>query len=506
MGRRGRARSKPENLIKRKSPELPKEYYGGNLVSLSESQKESIHLGAIKILTEIGVSGASDFLVTLMMENGAKISDDRVLLSESLIEKCLSNCKKNIILHDQKQAATLTLEKDRVYMGSGGAAPLVFDIKENKYRPARLKDLQKAARLVEKLDNYSFFSRSLVPTEILDPRILDLYTALVSLSATEKHIMTSVSNHKTVKEIAEICYLIAGGKNNFKNKPFLSLNINYVVPPLRLDPEACKIMAEAIKYGIPVMANVFGQRGASSPVNIIGSVCQTLAETLLGVIICTLLDQDSLFVCGPRAMITDLRTGGMAGGSGEQAQTTSLLSQMMRYYNLPNSSIAGATDSNIPDFQAGYEKALSISVSAQSGANIITQAGGMLSGLMGVSLESYVLDNDMCGSVLRSMSKINFSEELDDFLSIQKVVKEDMHFLGEPETLARMSTDFQYPLAAKRLSPENWMQNKEVNILNEAKQKMDSLISEDFSSHLDTSLLSHFAKKYGLELTNIKSI
>ena len=97
MGRRGRARSKPENLIKRKSPELPKEYPGGNLVSLSESQKESIHLGAIKILTEIGVSGASDFLVTLMVENGAKISDNRILLSERLIEKCLSNCKKNIL-------------------------------------------------------------------------------------------------------------------------------------------------------------------------------------------------------------------------------------------------------------------------------------------------------------------------------------------------------------------------------------------------------------------------
>tara|TARA_B100000902_G_scaffold327821_1_gene323550 strand:- start:75 stop:656 length:582 start_codon:yes stop_codon:yes gene_type:complete len=193
----------------------------------------------------------------------------------------------------------------------------------------------------------------------------------------------------------------------------------------------------------------------------------------------------------------------MAGGSGEQAQTTSLLSQMMRYYNLPNSSIAGATDSNIPDFQAGYEKALSVSVSAQSGANIITQAGGMLSGLMGVSLESYVLDNDMCGSVLRSLANISFSKQLDDFSSIKKVVGEDMHFLGEPETLARMSTDFQYPLAAKRLSPESWMQNKEATILNEAKQKTDDLIGSDFISHLDPSLLDHIAKKYDIKLEDL---
>ena len=108
-------------------------------------------------------------------------------------------------------------------------------------------------------------------------------------------------------------------------------------------------------------------------------------------------------------MVTDLRTGGMAGGSGEQAQTTSLLSQMMHYYKLPNSSIAGASDSNIPDYQAGYEKALSIATSAQSGANLITQASGMLSGLMGVSLESFVLDNELCGSILSSMRSIDTS-------------------------------------------------------------------------------------------------
>jgi len=504
MRRRDRHRSKPENSFKKsKTPEFPTEYRGGNLVSLSEKQKEQIHAGVLKILTEIGLSGAPEFIVSLMTNNGAKLKNERILLSENLIEKCLSSRKKNLTLFDQKQSGSLVLERDRVYMGSGGAAPLIFGLEKNEYRPAKLSDLLKAARLVEQLQNFSFFSRSLVPTEISDAKLLDLYTAVVSLSGTQKHVMTSVSNHETVRDIAQICYLLADGENNFRNAPFLSLNINYIVPPLRFEPEACKIMAEAVKYGIPVMANVFGQRGASSPVNVIGSISQTIAETLSGLIICSLLNKESLVVCGPRAMITDLRTGGMAGGSGEQAQTTSLLGQMMRYYNLPNSSIAGATDSNLPDFQAGYEKALSVSVSVQSGANLVTQAGGMLSGLMGVSLESYILDNDMCGSILRSTSSINISDQLDDFSSIEKVVNEEMHFLGEPETLKRMSQDFQYPLIAKRLSPQEWMQDKNQNILNEAKNKMADLINSNFASHIDTSLLRHIEKKYNLELDNI---
>ena len=130
MGRRGRNRSKPENLIKIKSPELSPEYYGGSITSLSEDQKESIHSGVVKILTEIGVSGASNYLVTLFKNNGAKISNDRIFLSEPLIEKCLSTCKKNITLHDQKKAGSLVLEKNRVYMGSGGAAPLILVLRE----------------------------------------------------------------------------------------------------------------------------------------------------------------------------------------------------------------------------------------------------------------------------------------------------------------------------------------------------------------------------------------
>jgi len=104
MRRRDRHRSKPENSFKKsKTPEFTAEYRGGNLVSLSEKQKEKIHSGVVKILTEIGLSGAPEFIVSLMTNNGAKLKNERILLSENLIEKCLSSCKRNLTLFDQKQ-------------------------------------------------------------------------------------------------------------------------------------------------------------------------------------------------------------------------------------------------------------------------------------------------------------------------------------------------------------------------------------------------------------------
>ena len=441
-------------------------FFSSSLNTLSEKDKAEIHAGVQHILSEIGFEQLPKFLERFVDNKTIIRKNNRFCFGLGLIDQCLQSFNNKVLLHQQNRENYLDLSKGNVYFGTGGAAPLILDYERKVYRPSLVKDLLNAARVVDRLDNLSFFSRPLVLTDISDPHLMDIYTAVISLSATNKHVMTSVANSNTVKSLAEVCYLIAGGEDAFRRSPFLSLNINFVIPPLRLDAEACEVMRESVKYGIPVMANVFGQRGASSPVSIVGSVCQTIAEALSGLLICWLLDPDSKVICGPRAMVTDLRTGGMAGGSGEQAQTTSLLSQMMHYYKIPNSSIAGASDSNIPDYQAGYEKALSIATSAQSGANLVTQASGMLSGLMGVSLESFVLDNELCGSILSSMRSIDVPVLTKDLESIRQVIERDKHFLGESDTLKRMSTDFDYPKSAKRLSPELWMKEKDNTMLN----------------------------------------
>ena len=484
-------------------PDFVSNAIGGQLNTLTNKEKHEINDGVLHILSEIGFEHLPKFLECFVDNKTITEKNNRYCFGINLVEQCLSSCNKEILLHRQNQEDYLNLSNGNVYCGTGGAAPLILDYEKKIYRPSLRKDLLSAARVVDKLENLSFFSRPLVLTDITDPHLMDIYTAIISLSATQKHVMTSVANHKTVKTLAKVCYLLAGGEAAFRKSPFLSLNINFIIPPLRLDDEACEVMRESIKYGIPVMANVFGQRGASSPVSVVGSVCQTIAETLSGLLICWLLDPSSKVICGPRSMVTDLRTGGMAAGSGEQAQTTSFLNQMMRYYNLPNSSIAGASDSNIPDYQAGYEKALTIATSAQSGSNLITQASGMLSGLMGVSLESFILDNELCGSILSSMRSVDVAVLANDLKSIKQVIRQDKHFLGESDTLKRMNTDFNYPISAKRLSPEIWMQEKDNTMLNQTNKNLEELLSSNFQSHLSIEILKKIETDYDINLEEI---
>ena len=75
---------------------------------------------------------------------------------------------------------------------------------------------------------------------------------------------------------------------------------------------------------------------------------------------------------------------------------------------------------------------------------------------MGTALESYVIDNDMLGGILSAHSLIEVSDETLDPTAIHLAATEVGHFLGEPETLARMNSDFLYPEIGDRRTIGEW--------------------------------------------------
>src|SRR4029079_18078364 len=96
---------------------------------------------------------------------------------------------------------------------------------------------------------------------------------------------------------------------------------------------------------------------------------------------------------------SDLRTGAMSGGSGEQALITSACAQMGHFYRLTVGSPSGMCDSKLPDIQAGYEKGVTAALSAMTGINLQYETAGMHASLLGFCLESLLIDNDMLGSI-----------------------------------------------------------------------------------------------------------
>ena len=474
---------------------------GGRYRPLDETAVLAIETAALDILASAGLSDAPASVVELVTGAGGGLSGSgRLLFPATLVRQCLAGLPREVVLCGQDPAHDLMLSNANVHVGSGGAAPSVIDLATGQYRDSTLRDLYDAARLVDALEHVHFFSRSLVARDMPDPLSLEINTAFACLAGTAKHVCVSASSPDHVEMIAAMCHIVAGSQDAFRARPFLSLNVNHVVPPLRFDPDSCEVLLRAVELGIPVMVNTFGQMGASSPVTMAGCVAQTIAETLAGMVIGWLADPKARLVFGPRPMVTDLRTGGMSGGSGEQAVLTAACVQMAQHFALPNSTIAGATDSKLADGQAGYEKALNVTLAAQAGCNFITQAAGMQAGLMAASSEAYVIDNDMLGSILKSLAPVDVSPDTLALESVAEVVSGEGHFLGQPDTLARMSSDFVYPHVADRRSPAEWADAGSHDIREAARQRAMDLLASHFPAHMSADVQAGLRAQFDIRL------
>ena len=146
------------------------------------------------------------------------------------------------------------------------------------------------------------------------------------------------------------------------------------------------------------------------------------------------------FTEGP--FVSDLRTGAMSGGSGEQAILSSACVQMGQCYDLPVGVPAGMTDSKEPDAQSCYEKRYTEVLLAQAGCNMIYECAGIHASLLGFFFEGAILDNDMIGSVLRTVRGIEVDEDVLSVENIRQVCTEGpVHFLGHTQTMDRMEID-----------------------------------------------------------------
>jgi len=474
---------------------------GGRYQPLNPSDLPVVDQAVRKILQDVGMAEAPEIVVEHVTAAGGSLDQDgRLHFSAELIEHALNGLVKDFKLCGQQPEHDMQLGGRRVYVGSGGAAPLIMDLETGRYRESSLHDLYDAARVVDSLEHIHFFSRSLVARDMLDLHSLDINTAYACLAGTSKHVFTSVSLAEHVTEIAEMCFTIAGSREAFYARPFLSLNINPPVPPMRFDADSCEVLAEAARLGIPLHSNTFGQMGASSPVTIAGTVAQTIAETLSGMIFAWLVNPQAKVIFGTRPLVTDLRTGAMSGGSGEAAITMAASAQMASYYDLPNSTIAGATDSKVADAQSGYEKCLTVALAAQAGSNLITQAGGMQASLMGCALESYVIDNDMLGSIMKSLSGIEVSEETLALNAIDEVVHGDGHFLGQPETLQRMQTDFVYPEIGDRRTIAEWEADGSKDIREVARERTRQILAQHYPQHISAEMEQKLRDKFDIRL------
>ncbi|MEO1493879.1 MAG: trimethylamine methyltransferase family protein [Pseudomonadota bacterium] len=460
---------------------------GGTYRPLSDTDVQNIHRAALRACEEIGFADAPPSGVEVLTGAGAILGEDgRIRIPAALVEDMLAKAARDITLCAQDPRHDLHLSGNKVHYGTAGAAVHLVDVENREYRDSTLRDLYDAARIVDQLDNVHFFQRCMVGRDIEDNLELDLNTIYACVRGTSKHIGTSFVEPTHMPDCIEMIHMLAGGEAAWRARPFISNTNCFVVPPMKFATESCQVMEACIQAGMPVLLLSAGQAGATAPAPIAGAIVQAVAECLAGVVYVNAVSPGHPAIFGTWPFVSDLRTGAMSGGSGEQGLLTAGCAQMHKFYGLPGGAAAGIADAKLPDMQAGWEQGISNVMAGMAGLNMVYESVGMHASLLGFCHESLILGDDVLGQCQRCVRGIEVNDNTLSLDVMRSVCLDGPgHYLGQDQTLGMMQTEYVYPALGDRTSPKEWLEIGRPDLVQKAIARKREILDGMFPAHLD---------------------
>lgn len=471
---------------------------GGRYQPLTEAEVHRINEAALSVLERTGVEIVESECRQIMVNAGAKLdaAHNRVYIPRKMVEAALKLANRDVVLYSKDGKTDLHLRGKRVHLGTGGAAVLVLDLETGHTRHSLLRDIYDIGRLVETLDNIHFYIRPVVARDVLNDDI-DINTFYAALTATNKHVMGGCYFASKVAELKELGSLLAGSEEAFLARPFFSLNLGYMISPLRFAAETIETVTAAVRAGLPIALVSAPLSGATAPASLIGTLVQSIAEELAGITYVQLLRPGHPMLMGSMPLVTDLRTGAMIGGCAELALMNAAAAQMSHFYGLPLYNSCGITESKVPDVQAGFEKGLTTAVTALAGAQYNHHAAGMLESLLSVAYENYVIDDDIGGQVMRLVRGLEVTDETLSLDVIHNICTEGPgHYLGHDQTIALMNSEYHYPHTADRTTRQSWEEAGGLDMREKAKRKAREILKTSYpeivSAETDAKIRERF--------------
>ncbi len=478
---------------------------GGRYRPLSDTDMQRIHHAALTILEVTGIGDPTQELLDLVLPKGAVLNDHgRLCFPRTLMEDLLAGSANEFYVHARGSRAgkdDLHCTKEKVYFANSGTAVTTFDASSRSYRPSTMQDIYDFTRLVDRLDHLHMTGDTVLATDVTQDFEHDMTMLYAILAGSEKPSCLTFRDRAHIKPAIEMFDMASGGEGMFLKKPSVIFGGCPIVSPLRFGRENLEIMIDTAKLGLTCDLAVPPQAGATSPAPLAGTLAQAVAETLSCVAIVNLINPGTPVVFAAWPFITDLRTGSFTGGSGEQALISAAAIQMGNFYNLPTSVGCGMTDAKIPDAQYGLEKALTFSLAAHAGANRLCEFGGMVGSLMGCSFESMVIDNEAAAMITRTLRGIEVSDETLSVEVIHDCAIDPGHFLGNPQTLKFMETEYVYPDLMDRELTDTWEKAGKQTMFDRARVVSDGILKEHYPNYFGSKLDAEVRAKFPVRLS-----
>ena len=376
---------------------------------LTEDQVKQVHKAALTVLSKTGIHLPHAEARRLIKAAGAKEDKDgRILLPAAMVEDAIARAPSRVPWYNQTQDKEFPLEINRVYFGPGSDSLYVTDRKTEEVRRARLQDVIDNVRVVEALPEFDFVMSMGLPEDVEETELYPTVFREMLIHSTKPIVATStcLADLEIPYEMAK---LIAGGDDEFKERPFF---ITYVQPesPFKYEEHVVDRLWFCGEKGIPTMGVTSSNLGGGGPVTMEGALVQGVAESLAALVILQLKYPKAGFIFGANSWATDMRTSIVCYGSPECATSTAAYADMGRFYDLPSWGGGGCTDAQQVDAQAGEEAFQSILLTLQAKATVVHDVGFLAYGSL-YDARFLVLTDEMIARARHMWKPLQLTEE-----------------------------------------------------------------------------------------------
>ena len=419
---------------------------------LSDDQIWEIRQAAFDVLEKTGCEVHHGKARDLLKKAGALVKEQRVWLPRHIVEECVRTAPKGFTIYDRDGKRAMEVEGRKSYYGTSTASPNTRDAFTSEIRETRVADIALGAKVADALPNIDWVM-PMGSSQDVHPLAADVYEFEAVVTNTNKPLVFIGYSPRGVELVYEMAAEVAGGLEALQLRPFL---IVYPEPisPLVFPTEVVDRMFVAADLRLPQVPGPSAQMGATSPVTMAGTVAQSIAESLMSLVLIQLRRPGAPCCLSGNVGALDMRTALLSLAAPEVSLGLAAQAEVAQSFGLPTWGLAGATDSKTLDAQAGIESAFHILAQGLAGLNLIHDVG-YLDGGMVCSAEMLVMGNEVIGMAKRFIQGIRVDAETLARDVIEKVGPGG-HYLQEKHTVRHMRNELWMPGLLTRQHRDVW--------------------------------------------------
>jgi len=379
---------------------------------LTKEKADKIHEASLEVLENTGVNldkgcRAEEILLGAGAERD---STGRMLIPRKLVREALEKARaaEKIHVYDREGENFIEVSAGNTFFGPGSDALYNTDLETGEKRKSRLSDIADNVRIADALPNYDFMMTMALPEDVDSDKLYATAYAEMIKNTPKPSIVTS-TDIRDMKQIHTVASIVAGGDQQFYDRPTY---VAYIEPlsPLIMDPASSNRLIFCAEKGVPILFASGANCGSGAPITPEGGVVQGGAESLAGLVLATLVNEQARFIYGANTSAMDMRSTIVSYGDPVWFKTVAMYSEMGRYYGLPSWGTAGSSDSFKIDAQAAMEACEGISLAIMSESTLVHDVAYLAHGEL-YDARMLVLTDMMIGRAKHLLKPVDLSDE-----------------------------------------------------------------------------------------------